>query len=104
MIQLNKQYNSIKAKYPDAILLFRIGDYYETFNEDAKIVSRYLGIALTQPSNSLNIKMAASIPFYSLDQALHKLVKAGYKIAVCDQLEDPKLATGFVKRGVTDIM
>lgn len=90
MAQLIKQYQSIKAKYPDAIILFRIADYYETFNEDAKIVAKHLDIIATEISRDSNIKTTASLPFYSIDNAMQKLIKAGYKVAVCDQLEDPK--------------
>ncbi len=103
MTQLINQYQSIKIKYPDAILLFRIGDFYETFNEDAKIVVKHLGIVLTETTDNLYVKANASLPFHSVDVALQKLVKAGFTVAICDQLEDPKIAKGIVKRRVTGI-
>lgn len=104
MTPLMQQYKTIKAKYPDAILLFRVGDFYEIFDEDAKIAAKVLGIILTETTNDIAIKAAASLPFHSLDFALHKLVKAGYRVAVCDQLEDPKTSKDIVKRGVTDVL
>jgi len=100
-----KQHKDIKAKYPDAVLLFRVGDFYETFNEDAHIASRVLGITLTKRSNgSASAVDLAGFPHHSLDTYLHKLVKAGYRVAICDQLEDPKLTKGIVKRGVTELV
>ena len=88
-----KQYQGIKAKYPDAILLFRIGDFYETFGEDAIITSRVLGITLTKRnSNTADSSELAGFPYHALETYLHKLVKAGYRVAICDQLEDPKMA------------
>src|SRR5580658_3731919 len=100
-----KQHKDIKAKYPDAVLLFRVGDFYETFSEDAHIASRVLGITLTKRSNgSASSVDLAGFPYHSLDTYLHKLVKAGYRVAICDQLEDPKLAKGIVKRGVTELV
>ncbi len=102
---LMKQYNSIKAKYPDAILLFRVGDFYETFSSDAVITSKILGIVLTKRSNGSASEMElAGFPYHSLDSYLPKLVKAGYRVAVCDQLEDPKLTKTIVKRGVTELV
>lgn len=102
---LMKQHKDIKAKYPDAVLLFRVGDFYETFNEDAHIASRVLGITLTKRSNgSASSVDLAGFPHHSLDTYLHKLVKAGYRVAICDQLEDPKLTKGIVKRGVTELV
>lgn len=102
---LMKQHKDIKAKYPDAILLFRVGDFYETFGEDAHIASRVLGITLTKRSNgSASSVDLAGFPHHSLDTYLHKLVKAGYRVAICDQLEDPKLTKGIVKRGVTELV
>jgi len=102
---LMKQHKDIKAKYPDAVLLFRVGDFYETFNEDAHIASRVLGITLTKRSNgSASSVDLAGFPHHSLDTYLHKLVKAGYRVAICDQLEDPKTAKGVVKRGVTELV
>ena len=100
-----KQHKDIKAKYPDAVLLFRVGDFYETFNEDAHIASRVLGITLTKRSNgSASSVDLAGFPHHSLETYLHKLVKAGYRVAICDQLEDPKLTKGIVKRGVTELV
>ncbi|MEO6405140.1 MAG: DNA mismatch repair protein MutS [Ferruginibacter sp.] len=99
------QHNAIKAKYPDAILLFRVGDFYETFGQDAIITSQVLGITLTKRNNG-NVASSelAGFPYHALDTYLHKLVKAGYRVAICDQLEDPKLAKGIVKRGVTELV
>lgn len=90
MNQLLKQYFAIKEKYKDAVLLFRVGDFYETFNQDAEIVSRILGVSLVLTEQDPNIKAGASLPHYHLDTALHKLVKAGHKVGICDQLEAPK--------------
>ena len=102
---LMKQHKDIKAKYPDAVLLFRVGDFYETFNEDALIASKVLGITLTKRANgAASYVDLAGFPHHSLDTYLHKLVKAGYRVAICDQLEDPKLAKGIVKRGVTELV
>jgi DNA mismatch repair protein MutS len=102
---LMKQYNSIKAKYPGALLLFRVGDFYETFDEDAKVASKILGIVLTKRSNGAASEMdLAGFPHHSLDNYLPKLVRAGYRVAICDQLEDPKLAKTIVKRGVTELV
>ena len=102
---LMKQHNAIKAKYPDAILLFRVGDFYETFGQDAIIASRVLGITLTKRnSSSVTAAELAGFPHHALDTYLHKLVKAGYRVAICDQLEDPKIARGIVKRGVTEMI
>ena len=100
-----QQHNAIKAKYPDAILLFRVGDFYETFGQDAIITSQVLGITLTKRNNG-NAASAelAGFPHHALDTYLHKLVKAGYRVAICDQLEDPKMAKGIVKRGVTELV
>lgn len=100
-----KQYNSIKAKYPDAILLFRVGDFYETFGEDAVKASKVLGIVLTKRANgSASHIELAGFPHHSLDSYLPKLVRAGYRVAICDQLEDPKLVKGIVKRGITELV
>jgi DNA mismatch repair protein MutS len=102
---LMQQHNAIKAKYPDAVLLFRVGDFYETFGQDAIIASQVLGITLTKRNNgAANSQELAGFPHHSMDTYLHKLVKAGYRVAVCDQLEDPKLAKGIVKRGVTELV
>ncbi|NWJ51947.1 MAG: DNA mismatch repair protein MutS [Bacteroidetes bacterium] len=100
-----KQYNTIKAKYPDALLLFRVGDFYETFGEDAIKASSILGIVLTRRANgSASYIELAGFPHHSLDTYLPKLVKAGYRVAICDQLEDPKLTKTIVKRGVTELV
>ena len=102
---LMKQYFSIKAKYPDAILLFRVGDFYETFGEDAIVASNVLGIVLTRRANgSAAFVELAGFPHHSIDSYLPKLVRAGYKVAVCDQLEDPKLTKKIVKRGITELV
>ncbi|HAL95344.1 MAG TPA: DNA mismatch repair protein MutS, partial [Chitinophagaceae bacterium] len=100
-----QQHRSIKQKYPDAILLFRVGDFYETFGQDAVLASRILGITLTKRNNGAAAESElAGFPHHSLDTYLHKLVKAGHRVAVCDQLEDPKQAKGLVKRGVTEML
>lgn len=100
-----KQYHSIKAQYPGAILLFRVGDFYETFDEDAVKASKVLGIVLTKRSNGAASEMnLAGFPHHSLDTYLPKLVKAGYRVAICDQLEDPKKTKTIVKRGVTELV
>jgi DNA mismatch repair protein MutS len=102
---LMKQYNQIKAKYPDALLLFRVGDFYETFGEDAIKASKILGIVLTKRNNgSANAIELAGFPHHSLESYLPKLVRAGQRVAVCDQLEDPKMTKTIVKRGVTEIV
>lgn len=100
-----QQHRMIKQKHPDAILLFRVGDFYETFGSDAVTASAVLGITLTKRNNGAAAESElAGFPHHSLDNYLHKLVKAGYRVAVCDQLEDPKQAKGVVKRGVTDLV
>ncbi len=102
---LMKQHRDIKMKYPDAVLLFRVGDFYETFGEDAHISSRVLGITLTKRSNGAASSVdLAGFPHHALDTYLHKLVKAGYRVAICDQLEDPKAVKGILKRGVTELV
>ena len=102
---LMKQYNSIKAKYPDALLLFRVGDFYETFGNDAINASKILDIVLTKRgAGSQSETELAGFPFHSLNLYLPKLVKAGLRVAVCDQLEDPKKTKKIVKRGVTEII
>jgi DNA mismatch repair protein MutS len=102
---LMQQHKAIKQKYPDAILLFRVGDFYETFGQDAIISSKVLGITLTKRNNgAASSSELAGFPHHSLDTYLHKLVKAGHRVAICDQLEDPKLVKGIVKRGVTDML
>jgi len=100
-----KQYLSIKAKYPDALLLFRVGDFYETFSEDAIKTSQVLGIVLTKRANgAASYVDLAGFPYHSLDIYLPKLVKAGYRVAICEQLEDPKMTKTIVKRGVTELV
>lgn len=102
---LMKQYNTIKVKYPGALLLFRVGDFYETFGEDAEKASKILGITLTKRGAGSSSEIAlAGFPHHSLDNYLPKLVKAGQRVAVCDQLEDPKTVKGIVKRGVTELV
>ncbi|WP_407264068.1 DNA mismatch repair protein MutS [Tenacibaculum maritimum] len=102
---LMKQYNTIKAKYPDAMLLFRVGDFYETFGEDAKKASEVLGIILTKRgAGSENETALAGFPHHSLNTYLPKLVKSGLRVAICDQLEDPKMTKTIVKRGVTELV
>jgi DNA mismatch repair protein MutS len=102
---LMQQHRAIKQKYPDAILLFRVGDFYETFGEDAVRASAVLGITLTKRNNGAASSLElAGFPHHALDTYLHKLVKAGYRVAICDQLEDPKQAKGIVKRGVTEMV
>jgi DNA mismatch repair protein MutS len=102
---LMTQYNAIKAKYPGALLLFRVGDFYETFGEDAVKTSQILGIVLTKrgtgPNGALEL---AGFPHHSLENYLSKLVRAGQRVAICDQLEDPKATKNIVKRGVTELV
>ncbi|KIC93371.1 DNA mismatch repair protein MutS [Flavihumibacter solisilvae] len=102
---LMQQHKAIKQRYPDAVLLFRVGDFYETFGQDAIIASQVLGITLTKRNNgAASSSELAGFPHHALDTYLHKLVKAGYRVAICDQLEDPKQAKGIVKRGVTEMV
>ena len=102
---LMKQYNAIKAKHPGALLLFRVGDFYETFGEDAVKASKILDIVLTKRANGAASHIAlAGFPHHSLDTYLPKLVRAGNRVAICDQLEDPKSVKGIVKRGVTELV
>jgi DNA mismatch repair protein MutS len=102
---LMQQHRAIKQKYPDAILLFRVGDFYETFGGDAIIASKVLGITLTKRNNgAASSSELAGFPYHALDTYLHKLVKAGHRVAICDQLEDPKMVKGIVKRGVTEMV
>ncbi len=98
------QYNTIKAKYPDALLLFRVGDFYETFGQDAIRASQILGIVLTKRANGEGHIELAGFPHHSVDSYLPKLVRAGLRVAICDQLEDPKAVKGIVKRGVTELV
>ena len=100
-----KQYNQIKAKYPDALLLFRVGDFYETFGEDAVRAAKILGIILTKRgAGSTSETELAGFPHHSLNTYLPKLVRAGCRVAICDQLEDPKMTKKIVKRGVTELV
>ena len=102
---LMKQYFAIKAEHPEALLLFRVGDFYETFGNDAILTSKALGIVLTRRANGAAAEVElAGFPHHALDNYLPKLVRAGYKVAVCDQLEDPKFAKTIVKRGVTELL
>ena len=102
---LMAQYNKIKQKYPDAILLFRVGDFYETFGTDAIKASQILGIVLTKRANGSQTELElAGFPHHSVETYLPKLVKAGYRVAICEQLEDPKMVKGIVKRGVTELI
>ena len=100
-----QQYNAIKAKYPDALLLFRVGDFYETFGDDAIQASKILDIILTKRgAGSQSETELAGFPHHSLNLYLPKLVKAGLRVAICDQLEDPKKTKKIVKRGVTELV
>ncbi|MGD1044270.1 MAG: DNA mismatch repair protein MutS [Bacteroidota bacterium] len=102
---LMKQYQQVKAKYPDTILLFRMGDFFETFDEDAKVTSKVLGIVLTKRGNGASGETPlAGFPHHALDAYLPKLLRAGYRVAICEQLEDPKFAKGIVKRDVVEVM
>ena len=102
---LMKQYNDIKFKYPNTVLLFRVGDFYETFGQDAVLASKVLGIVLTKRgAGSASETELAGFPHHSIENYLPKLVKAGHRVAICDQLEDPKLTKKIVKRGVTEIV
>jgi DNA mismatch repair protein MutS len=102
---LMKQYNAIKAKYPGALLLFRVGDFYETFSQDAVTASKVLDIVLTKRANGAASHVElAGFPHHALDNYLPKLVRAGHRVAICDQLEDPKSVKGIVKRGVTELV
>lgn len=102
---LMMQYNAMKAKFPDAILLFRVGDFYETFGQDAIDASKILGITLTKRANGSQKDLElAGFPYHSVDTYLPKLVLSGRRCAICEQLEDPKLAKGIVKRGITEVV
>ena len=102
---LMKQYNAIKRKYPDAVLLFRVGDFYETFGEDAIKASGILGITLTRRANgTASFVELAGFPYHALDTYLPRLVRAGQRVAICEQLEDPKLTKNIVKRGITELV
>jgi len=102
---LMKQYNQIKAKHPQALLLFRVGDFYETFGQDAVVAAKVLGIVLTKrgAGSSSEVELAG-FPHHSMDTYLPKLVRAGHRVAICDQLEDPKMTKKIVKRGVTELV
>ena len=102
---LMKQYFEIKSKHPDAILLFRVGDFYETFSDDAVATAEILGITLTRRANgAAQYVELAGFPHHALDTYLPKLVRAGKRVAICDQLEDPKLTKKLVKRGITELV
>jgi DNA mismatch repair protein MutS len=102
---LMKQYNAIKGKYPGALLLFRVGDFYETFGQDAVTASKVLDIVLTKRgAGSASEIELAGFPHHALDNYLPKLVRAGHRVAICDQLEDPRFVKGIVKRGVTELV
>lgn len=101
---LMKQYNHFKSLHPDAILLFRVGDFYETYGEDAVKASKILGIILTKHGKNENRTDLAGFPYHALDTYLPKLVRAGQRVAICEQLEDPKLAKTIVKRGITELV
>lgn len=102
MTPLLQQYQAIKRKYPDAVLLFRVGDFYEAFNEDAEALNRHTAVAAQRSAAGGEIRLVASLPHFHLDAALHKLVKAGHRVAICEELEAPK--AGPMKRGVTNIL
>ena len=100
-----KQYFDIKSEYDDSIVLFRMGDFYETFNDDAKIAAKILGIVLTKRANGAAADVPlAGFPYHSLDNYLYKLVNAGHRVAICEQVEDPKLSKGIVKREVIEVV
>ena len=102
---LMKQYYSIKDKHPDAVLLFRVGDFYETFGEDAIKAAEILGITLTRRANgAASYVELAGFPHHALDTYLPKLVRAGQRVAICEQLEDPKMTKKIVKRGITELV
>ena len=106
MTPMMKQFFDFKAKYPEAVLLFRCGDFYETYCEDAVIAARILGITLTRRNNGAGVKgdEMAGFPHHALDTYLPKLIRAGKRVAICDQLEDPKLTKKLVKRGITELV
>ena len=99
-----RQYQQYKTQYPDAVLFFRMGDFYECFWEDARTVARVLGVALTARSKGENPIPMAGVPFHAVDTYLHRMIAAGYKVAMCEQMEDPKLAKGLIKREVTRLV
>jgi DNA mismatch repair protein MutS len=104
MSELLNQYKELKEKYPEAVLLFRVGDCYEAYEEDAKTAANILDGLFFETNEGKEEKAAFSIPYSGLDMALQKLVRAGNKVAVCDQLEDPQTTRGLTKRGVTDLL
>ncbi len=100
-----RQYEEVKRQYSDAIVLFRMGDFYETFSDDAVTTAKVLGIVLTKRSNGAAGKVhLAGFPYHAIDNYLHKLVNAGHRVAICEQVEDPKLAKGIVKREVVEVV
>ena len=100
-----KQFFEAKRAHPDSIMLFRMGDFYETFDDDARLTSSILGIALTKRANGAAASVPlAGFPYHALEQYLHKLLKAGHRVAICEQVEDPKLAKGIVKREVVEVL
>jgi len=99
-----RQYQHFKAQYPDAILFFRMGDFFETFYEDAQTCSKVLGITLTSRSKQDNPIPLAGVPVHAVDNYIHKMLKAGYKVAICDQIEDASQAKGIVKRDVVRLV
>ena len=102
---LMKQYYSLKAKHPDAVLLFRVGDFYETFGEDAIKTAEILGITLTKRANGAASSVElAGFPHHALDNYLPRLVRAGERVAICEQLEDPKLTKKLVRRGISELV
>lgn len=103
MSTILQQYKAIKAKYPDAILLFRVGDCYETFDADAQVVAQHLKLPFALSSID-ELKETTQFPFHALDSHLRTLVKGGYRVAICEELEDPTRAKGISKRGVTDLI
>ena len=105
MTPMMKQYFELKEKHPDAVMLFRCGDFYETYSEDAITAANILGITLTKRANgqAKHVEMAG-FPFHALDTYLPKLIRAGKRVAICDQLEDPKLTKKLVKRGITELV
>ena len=99
-----RQYQQYKVQYPDAMLFFRIGDFYECFYEDARTVARVLGVALTSRSKGENAVPMAGVPFHAVETYLHRMIAAGFKVAICEQMEDPKTAKGLIKREVTRLV
>lgn len=99
-----RQYQQYKAQYPDAILFFRMGDFYELFYEDARTAARVLGVALTSRSKGENSAPMAGVPYHAVESYLHRMINAGYKVAICEQMEDPRTAKGLIKREVTRLV